>query len=251
MKLAIITGASKGLGAALAFNLLEKNIGIVSISRTKNEELENFAKETSTFFQHYPCDLSQRDDTLQTMNKVISEIQQLNPDTLYLVNNAAMVGPVEKVGNISPIELEKSLHVNILAPMLIVNLLLPTFALTSTELIVVNVSSGAAYRPISGWSVYGPTKAALNLFTETASLEQEGVKNPATFIAFNPGIMDTDMQLEIRSSHKDSFKDVAKFQEYKEKNVLRTPTLVADKLASLLDEGKLETGKTYAINELL
>src|SRR5690625_5748465 len=85
----------------------------------------------------------------------------------------------------------------------------------------VNITSGAANRPIYGWSAYCSTKALINRYTETVALEQHTLKTENKVFAFSPGVMDTNMQAEIRSTDSASFKDVEQFIQYKKDDQLR------------------------------
>jgi benzil reductase ((S)-benzoin forming) len=141
--------------------------------------------------------------------------------------------------------------VNLAAPVLICNLFLNKAEENGTMLYIANVTSGAAERPVHGWSMYCSTKAAINMFTQTAALELNNRRSPSKIIAYSPGIMDTGMQKTIRSSTQEAFIEVGKFREFKEKNMLKSPGEVGEALVRLLLDGELENGRVYHVNELL
>lgn len=85
----------------------------------------------------------------------------------------------------------------------------------------------------------------------TAGLELESNGSSSKVIAFSPGIMDTDMQVTIRSSSEESFADVNTFRNYKESGSLRSPDTVAGALVKLVLAENLENGKIYKVNDLL
>ncbi|MDI4707229.1 SDR family NAD(P)-dependent oxidoreductase, partial [Pseudoalteromonas shioyasakiensis] len=116
--------------------------------------------------------------------------------------------------NIKKEDLVNHIHVNMIAPMLITNSFLnEANKHEHVQAIAVEVTSGAGKRPIFGWSTYCSTKAGINLYTETVALEQEELNTGNKVIAFNPGVMDTQMQETIRSMDKDAFLDVERYRK--------------------------------------
>lgn len=250
MEIAIVTGASRGFGAATAEKFLEKGIGLYTLARNENHELKEKAENKHLTYAHFQCDLSSLEGQSQVLDDITREIKKLDGlNQIYVVNNAGIVDPIEVVGRINPDDLERILNLNVLAPMVITNRLVHDFP--GTPLFVINVTSGAANRPMHGWSAYGSSKSALNLYTRTAALESEEGGSSHTFIAFNPGVMDTEMQGVIRSTDEDSFKDVGRFRRLKEKGELRKPEEVAYALFSLIFNGNVENGEIYDVSELL
>jgi benzil reductase ((S)-benzoin forming) len=251
MNYAIVTGASRGLGESIGKLFLESNTALITISRSKNEQLEKLAEEKGLPFQHFFCDLSVGLETEKVLKEVASVVFNEDVNKVYFVQNAGLVTPIGQVGQLDTKEMEDSLHVNLLSPMIATNEMLHAAKESKAELIVVNISSGAGSRPVHGWSTYCTTKAGLNMFTETVALELSKNHSRHKAIAFSPGIMDTDMQGTIRSSTKESFDDIEKFQRYKEEGMLRDTDTVAKALMGVLLGDKIESGKLYHVNNLL
>lgn len=248
MKYAVVTGASKGLGSSIAKRVLHEQFGLISISRNENPALKQLAGENGLFYKHLTCDLTNSRDTEQAFSTAAEIIFSSKENEVLLVNNAGMVEPIDRVGSLDHEAINMSLQLNIAAPMFATNLFL--HKANGTKLTVVNVTSGAAERPVHGWSVYCSTKAALNMFTKTVAVEQNH-SGYATIIGYSPGIMDTDMQGIIRSSNEHAFQEVNKFIAYKENGMLRSTSVVADALIDLLLTEDVENGKIYSVNNLL
>ncbi|SEP93193.1 (S)-benzoin forming benzil reductase [Piscibacillus halophilus] len=251
MKFAIVTGASRGLGEEVAKNLLEEGYNLFTISRKrKTNELKNLANESRKSYYHHSCDLSDLEKLNDTLHEIVTKLHKDSLDELLIVNNAGMVSPIGPVGSIENHEIAKHVSVNLTALMIIVNTMKKH--INTDRLFVVNVTSGAAERAVYGWNAYGSTKAAVNLYTETAALEAEELKSNDLHIAFSPGIMDTNMQEEIRRSDEDNFKQVDQFKQYKEEGKLRSPKEVADLMMGLIkDSANLENGKVYRVYDLV
>jgi benzil reductase ((S)-benzoin forming) len=101
---------------------------------------------------------------------------------------------------------------------------------------VLNISSGAAQRPVDGWAAYCASKAALNALSETAQKEQDLRGNGVRVWALAPGVVDTAMQAHIRTAEARQFSEAAKFAEYQAEGQLQMPGAVAERILKLLQE---------------
>ncbi|MFC4354979.1 aminoglycoside 6'-N-acetyltransferase [Chryseomicrobium palamuruense] len=243
MDCVVITGSSKGLGEGLVESFVEKGIPVIGISRTESATQSGV---TSLLY-----DLSKSGVPLTATEHVWQEIEKIGAKRVTVIHNASVIDPIERVGNLDPDRLETAFRVNVMAPMLMTNSLFQHARGTDVQLTIVNVTSGAGSRPISGWSVYNSTKAAINMHTEVAGLELEQSQSSHRVIAYNPGVMDTGMQETIRSSSADAFADLGRFKELKEKGDLRSPRTVADALRDLLFAGDVTNGEIYLVTDLL
>jgi benzil reductase ((S)-benzoin forming) len=249
MKYAIITGASRGLGESISKLLIEEGIHILTVSRSESDELKQFAKEHGTSYHHFSCDLSIVEEVQESFSVILEIVKQPIVENVYLINNAGMVDPIDTAGNMKAAQLQKSVNVNLLAPMIITNMLLERA--NRNNVIIANITSGAGSRAVHGWSAYSSTKAGLNMFTETAALELNNHKRRERIFAFSPGVMDTEMQGVIRSANKEAFADVEQFKQFKEKGMLRSTETVASALVELLLNKEIENGKIYHVSDLL
>jgi benzil reductase ((S)-benzoin forming) len=247
MKYAVITGTSKGLGASIAKLLMKASYHVIGIARNENKE---FASLTSQY-THYKADLANMDETVTVMSQIISKLKQEKVDSLLLIQNAAMVTPIEQVGKQSVDALKNHVHVNLLAPMVITNLWLDEWRESKIPSVIVHVTSGAAKRSVYGWSAYGSTKAGLDRYTDTVAMEQDTLQTGNKIFLFDPSIMDTDMQGEIRSSDSSQFIDVDHFKAYKTNNDLRDTEVVAKVLVDrLLQSEKIVNGDYYSVKDI-
>lgn len=252
MKYAIITGTSKGLGASIARKFLDKGIEVIGIARSENEELSQYASKLDADYHHLNCDLSEIEEVETIFSAIAQDIFQEGTKSVVLINNAGVVNPINQAGQYQSAELVKHVNINLVAPMTTVNVFMKAAEATGIRLTAVNVTSGAANRSVYGWSAYGTTKAGLNRYTSTVALEQEEKETGNLALLFDPGIMDTEMQKDIRSYPEEAFKDVEKFKGYKESNSLREPDVVADLLISILEsEKEIENGKNYSVYDYL
>ncbi|QDP39683.1 (S)-benzoin forming benzil reductase [Radiobacillus deserti] len=249
MKYAIVTGSSKGLGASISSLLIKEKIHVIGVSRTNNDQLAQLANDYSITYEHVPCDLANPNQVESVFSEIAAKVYGQQPTLVYLINNAGIVDPIGRAGGHSAQDVVVHTTINFVAPVTATNIFLEK---ATAKTVIVNVTSGAAQRPISGWSLYCGTKAGLDLFTETVALEQADGDTGNLAILFNPGIMDTNMQATIRSSSSDAFKDVETFKQYKENNDLRDTEVVARALVSvILDVHNIENGKNYSIKDLV
>lgn len=219
-KVFIITGANRGLGKALVDHLIknEQNF-IISISRSLSEDQKSLPKENFYFLQ---ADLSKK--TLS--NKIIILKELINKQDIYFINNASIIEPITKIEFLDDGDIDNILSVNIKSTMLITKYLLSYFK--HNKLSFVNISSGAAKRPINSWSLYCSSKAFIEMFFNVAKKENEQHR----FFTIDPGVMDTNMQKNIRETN---FPNVSSFRNLeKEGNLKSTEDVALEIINSVL-----------------
>lgn len=245
MKFAFITGVSKGLGKSTAAFFLESQINVIGVSRTDNKELVKIAEENN-----YSCDLGKRSDVRTMLDAVLKQIDHYGASVIYIVNNAATIEPIDPLFKVNDDELQNHFTVNVITPMVILNTFIKHYRAERGMIIGVNVTSGAANRPIFGWSAYGSSKASIDAYTKTAALEEESLRSGNKIIGFNPGVMDTKMQEYIRSQDEQSFQDVEIFKSLKKNKILKDTDIIAGLLVDILtDEVNIENGKIYDVKD--
>lgn len=250
MELAIVTGVSRGLGESVAKLFLKSKTPLIGVSRTTNDTLIDYAKELGVTYYPMNEDLQHLVNLEELSSTFEEKINHYQPETIYLVNNAAMVNPVHQASKLQSQELTNHINLNLTAPMIITNALIETATKNNARLVCMTVSSGAADRPIYGWSAYCSSKAGINMYIRTVALEQEHLHSPHKIVAFNPGVMDTEMQQEIRKHSEEEFIDVEQFKDYKNKDMLRTSDEVAEVLYKTITMGdKLTNGSSYSVSD--
>ncbi|WP_018921578.1 (S)-benzoin forming benzil reductase [Salsuginibacillus kocurii] len=252
MKHYIITGASKGIGAALVNLLAGKDTHLHTIARSSHADILQQAVDQGAEISSYSCDLSDTSETLPTIGSILQNIQaDQHLDEVVLINNAGLVQPVGPSGQLDPLEIEKSLHVNLTSPLQLTNEFLSLTKEMDCKKTIINISSGAGKSPFDGWSTYCTSKAGLDLFTRSVGIEQDRLATNTTIVSFSPGIVDTPMQEEIRSESKENFVNVETFQHYKDQNKLSHPETVAASIQNLLQDSNLQNGGLYDVTDYL
>jgi NAD(P)-dependent dehydrogenase (short-subunit alcohol dehydrogenase family) len=181
---ALITGASAGLGRALAFELAKQNWALTLDARSP-EPLAQVAEELTalTEVRAVPGDVA--DPAHQAA--LVASAGEHGPVDL-LVNNASELGgsPLPRLRDLEAAAYERLWRVNVLAPQQLVQALLPRL---SPGAVIVNISSDAGAENYEGWGGYGSSKAALDHQTATWAVEEPGF----TWYSIDPGDMRTAM----------------------------------------------------------
>ncbi|MBK8986813.1 MAG: SDR family NAD(P)-dependent oxidoreductase [Chloroflexi bacterium] len=188
-KTIIITGASRGLGLAIARDAAELGANVVLFARSadKLEQEAQAIREIGAKALAVPGDISQEADCRRLVDKTSAHFGRIDA----LVNNAGVIEPIAPVAEASIAAWRQNLLTNVLGPVMLTQAALPYLRQHRGR--VINVSSGAATYAIPGWGAYCTAKGALNQFNRVLSIEEEMV----TSIAVRPGVIDTDMQAVI------------------------------------------------------
>lgn len=252
MKYAIVTGVSKGLGMSIATLLLKSKINVIGLSRHNNATLQTIAEENNVEYKHYRCDLADVSMIDKTCEEISDHVFMQDLQMIYVINNAGILQPIKQSKDTTSAEIATHMQINSVAPMIIMNYFLQKATAFGITLYGATITSGAAERPVYGWSAYCSSKASMNMYTQTVGLEQEELQTGNKVIAFSPGVMDTDMQGEIRGSNYDDFIEVDLFKDYKKNDQLQDPTVVGNVfVAVLLNETTLENGRIYEVKDYL
>ena len=215
-KTIFITGSSKGIGLQLSRSLLLQDHFVFGFSRTNILDHENF-----TFTN---IDLSD----LNMVSTVI--LPEVKTNQVVLINNAASIGDIKPLAKKNQKDIVNELSLNLIAPTLFCRKFIKTYA--DKEKLILNISSGAATKPIGSWSTYCASKSALDMLTNV--LCEEKYKNLRA-ISVYPGIVDTDMQKKIRNTSTKNFPLQNKFKECYINNELIDPSYVAKKIIYLVN----------------
>jgi NAD(P)-dependent dehydrogenase (short-subunit alcohol dehydrogenase family) len=184
---ALVTGGSRGIGLAIVEALAVQGADVVFTARAAGGVAGAMAALPSgSSVRGVVCDVTDR----AGMAGLLAEPVDI------LVNNAGVIRPIGRLAEIDMGDWAENLRVNVVAAVSAIQLALP--GLVARRGTVINLSSGAAQKPMEGWSAYCAGKAALAMVTRCLHLEYGG-KGLRAF-GFAPGLIDTDMQGEIRQS---------------------------------------------------
>ncbi|MBC7447110.1 MAG: SDR family NAD(P)-dependent oxidoreductase [Hymenobacteraceae bacterium] len=221
-----ITGTSRGLGRALAEAFLEvPDTTVVGIAR--------HATIQHPHYHHHSLDLADLAAVERYLPRLFAPFGDAR--SLTLLNNAGILGQIAYVGQVPASHFAPVFNVNVLAPAVLLNAFLATYAARGVPLVALNISSGAAQRPIDGWAAYCASKAALDMLTRTAAAEQALVGHDhVRLYALAPGVVDTAMQAQIRMVGPAAFSQVDQFRALHDSGELASPEAVAQRIRAFL-----------------
>ena len=213
---AIVTGHSRGIGAAIAEHLLGRDVAVMGVARGENADL---GKRFGPRLAQVRLDLGDAG----TVARWLSDDAFLRffdgRANALLVNNAGVLQPIGPLETQTPADVARAVTVNVAAALMFSAAFVGATARTG-ERRILHISSGAASRAYAGWSVYCATKAALDHHARAVSLDQ----TPALRIcSIAPGVVDTEMQAEVRASSDTRFPDRERFVAMKREGRLLDP----------------------------
>lgn len=218
-----ITGTSRGIGKSIAELLLKDESNIV-IGMSRNRSINHKR------YRHIVMDMNM----IEAVQAYQFE-QYEDAEKIVLINNSGVLGEVNHIGKIGSQRMVEAFNVNLLSPTILINSFMKTHASNNAEKIIINISSGAASHTVNSWSTYCSSKAGLEMFARVLEGELEEAGNTKTKIfSIAPGIIDTEMQSEIRAVPDENFSNKKKFVSLKESNQLTSPEEVANNLLDVI-----------------
>ena len=215
----VVTGGGKGIGSELAVALAARGESVLIIGR--DEEALVQTKKLSPLIDYCCADVSLSEGRQQIKSRLqsVSVIHGL-------IHNAGIINPIVPVADIDEVSWRTCMAINVDAPLFLTQLLIDKLSYGR----VLNISSGAAHFPVVGWSAYCVSKAALSMLTRCCQAEFTDI----AFASVMPGIIDTNMQADIRAAKHMNPDKLDFFKRLKQDNRLLSPTTVAAFLCWLL-----------------
>jgi 3-oxoacyl-[acyl-carrier protein] reductase len=244
-RVAVVTGAGRGIGREIALGLAGAGAGVALLARSKNE-LEAVASEIQSAggtALALVTDVSDPSEARAAVAHAAAELGEIG----VLVNDAAIVSPLGATSELDPADVSRSLAVNVAAVITLTGAVIPAMTAAGWGRIV-NISSGIAARPAGmvRANAYATSKAALEAHTINLAAELAGTG--VTVNAFRPGSVDTAMQAWIRGQAPDQVGAELhrRFTASYQQGNLISPQQSAQSLLTHLDTGA--TGQIWDVS---
>jgi benzil reductase ((S)-benzoin forming) len=229
----IVTGASRGVGAALAAELLERGERALTLQRHPNPTLVRFGARVES----WAIDLTDAPAAAARLERWLTELPALlgaPPARITLINNAALLTDPAPMRHPSSADASAALRVGLEAPVLLSGAFLRATQHWPSQRRLLQISSGLGRRAMGGAAVYCAVKAGLDHFSRAVALEEADQPNGARSVSIAPGVIDTDMQRQLRGADPAVFGAQKQFQALKDGRQLDSAQACALKLLAYL-----------------
>lgn len=223
---AIVTGHSRGIGAAIAEHLLSRGARVLGLSRHGNESL---AMRFPDRLEQHALDVADGAAVQRWLDSGTLGAFAAG-DTPLLVNNAGVLQPIGPLQTQRAELVWRAVSVNVAAVCALSAAFVQETS-SARERRILHVSSGAGRKPYAGWSIYCATKAAIDQHARCVALD----RTPNLLISsVAPGVVDTEMQAEIRASDDERFPDRPRFVAMHRDKALPSPEQTGGRLVEYL-----------------
>lgn len=231
MHLTILTGASRGLGHAVAQQLLARGHSVLALSRQPPQ----LNVTPGATWLHWAVDLADAMPVAQRLGAWLAQQGPAGLESATLINNAGVVSKLAPLSDVDADDLVNALRVGLEAPTLLTAAFLRATATWKMPRKVLLVSSGLGRRAMAGSASYCAAKAGLDHLARAVALEEAAKLDGARIVSLAPGVIDTDMQVQLRASDAALFPDRVRFVDLKESGQLDSPVTAAANLLRYLD----------------
>ena len=194
-KAAIVTGASRGIGAATAAELASVGVSVILVARSESDINHNaqMIREAGGQAEAVTCDVSKYKDVQALISHCESTFGRLD----ILINNAGVIEPIGHLATSDPEIWSQATDINFKGVYHGLRAALPLMQ-SQQHGTIINIGSGAAHSPLEGWSHYCAAKAAAAMLTQCA--HKEVAETGVRVIGLSPGTVATEMQVLIKAS---------------------------------------------------
>jgi NAD(P)-dependent dehydrogenase (short-subunit alcohol dehydrogenase family) len=229
--LTILTGASRGLGLAMAEQRLARGDFLLAMARRHTE----LSVPAGSELLSWAVDLA---DPLAAAQRLEAWLEQQDGtawQSASLINNAGVVSQLAPLASVTAPDLSHALRVGLEAPLLLTAAFLRATARWTVPRKVLLISSGLGRRPMAGSVSYCAAKAGMDHLARALALEEAARPHGARVVSLAPGVIDTDMQIQLRAADPVLFPERERFAGLKAGGHLDTPAQAAEKVLRILD----------------
>lgn len=234
-RLTILTGASRGMGLAMAEQLLQPGALLLCISRNSNASLDALAAQRGARLEQWQADLA---DAEPVAARLAAWLQAKDPSVFQsatLINNAGVISALAPLRDGQPADLVNALRVGLEAPLLLCAAFLGATRHWTVPRKVLNISSGLGRHAMISSASYCAAKAGMDHFSRSLAMEEALQTNGARVCSLAPGVIATDMQVQLRSADPEAFPDIGNFQSLHERGMLSSPSEAAERILAYLE----------------
>ncbi len=230
----ILTGASRGMGLAMAQQLLVPGNRLLCVSRNASNELKVKATQGNLTLDQWTIDLSDGAAAAQRLAAWLATQPATELASATLINNAGVIPALVPLRESQPSDLAHALRVGLESPMQLCAAFLGATRHWQAPRKVLNVSSGLGRRPMASQAGYCAAKAGMDHFTRCLALDEAQLPNGAKVCSLAPGVVDTDMQEQLRNGDPTHFPDRGSFEALKTQGQLTSPGDAARRVLAYL-----------------
>lgn len=229
----VLTGASRGMGLAMARQLLQAEHTLLCISRHASTDLAARARAKGATLEQWPLDLAHSDEAATRLRQWLGRADAPYASAT-LINNAGVIPAIGPLSALRAADIAHALRVDLEAPLALSAAFLAATAGWGVPRKVLNISSGLGRRPMASQAVYCAAKAGLDHATRCLALEEALKPEGARVCSLAPGVIDTDMQVQLRGADAAAFPDRGRFEQLKHGGQLDSPEAAARKVLAFL-----------------
>ena len=222
----IVTGASRGLGRSIALQLLRPGHSVLGLSRQ--------TPAAPPGLEQWPCDLADPLPVAARLRSWLGGHDARRFASATLINNAALLAEPGPLRDADVASLSAAVRVGLEAPLLLTAAFLDATRAWPAAKRVLHISSGLGRRAMASAGPYCAVKAALDHLARAQALEEALHANGAKVVSLAPGIIDTDMQVQLRGADAAAFPDRDAFVQMKSGGQLDSPDAAAAKVIAYL-----------------
>ena len=230
----ILSGASRGMGLSMARQLLMPGHTLLCISRTDAPALIQPAQDAGATLLQWRHDLADSAGLDSRLDKWLCDQPGSRWASAALINNAGVIARIGPMSEAAPADLTQALRVGLEAPMVLAAAFLRATQAWPGERRVLNISSGLGRRPMASQAAYCAAKAGMDHFSRCLALEEALKPNGAKVCSLAPGVIDTDMQHQLRGADPAAFPDRQAFEQLKTGGHLTSPDEAARRVLAYL-----------------
>jgi NAD(P)-dependent dehydrogenase (short-subunit alcohol dehydrogenase family) len=230
----IITGASRGLGAAMADALVQPGHRLLCMARQERSELAQQARDRGVPCEQWRVDLADPQPAAERLAAWLGSQAGSGLTRACLINNAGVLSRIGPVDEADFADLSNALRVGLEATLLLSAAFVRGTRDWAIDRRIMNISSGLGRRAMAGSASYCAAKAGMDHLSRAMALDEAQRAHGARVVSIAPGVIDTDMQTQLRESDPHGFPDRGNFVNLKRSGSLTTPAATAEKLLAYL-----------------